>query len=214
MPTVQVKDMEGQQVGDLALRDDFFGVTPNEPVMHQAVVTHLANRRQGTHASRGRSEVAGGGRKPYRQKGTGRARQGTTRAPHWRHGGVVFGPHPRDYHKDLPKKMRRLAIASAFSARVANDDVVIVDEIRLDEISTRRMAEFLTRLGVKADKEAKVLLILGEQDAVVWKSARNIPNVKTVVAPNVSTYELLWAHKIVLARAGAERFPAWEGQAK
>ncbi|NLC58980.1 MAG: 50S ribosomal protein L4 [Armatimonadetes bacterium] len=208
MPTVDVKDMAGQTVGDLALRDDFFGITPNEPVMHQAVVTHLANRRQGTHDTRTRGEVAGGARKPYRQKGTGRARQGTIRAPQYRHGGVVFGPHPRDYHKVLPRKMRRLAIASAFSARVAADDVIVVDEIRVEQISTKRMAQFLGSLGVAG----KVLLILGEPDVAVWKSSRNIPDLKVTVAPNVSTYDLLWAHKIVMARAAAARFPAWEGQ--
>lgn len=211
MPTVDVKDMAGQKVGDLTLRDDFFGITPNEPVMHQAVVTYLANQRQGTHDTRTRGEVAGGARKPYRQKGTGRARQGSIRAPQFRHGGTVFGPHPRDYHKDMPKKMRRLAIASAFSARVADGDVIVVDDIRVDEISTKRMAQFFDALGAAGKK---VLLILGEPDDAVWKSSRNIPNVKVTVAPNVCTYDLLWAHKIVMARTGVERFPAWEGQPK
>ncbi|MBI3946827.1 MAG: 50S ribosomal protein L4 [Armatimonadetes bacterium] len=206
MPTVAVRDMEGREVGDLALRDDFFGIEPNEPVMHQAVVTHLANRRQGTHDTRTRAEVAGGARKPYRQKGTGRARQGTTRAPHFRHGGVVFGPHPRDYRKSLPKKMRRLAIASAFSARVSDGDVVVVDDIRVEEISTKRMAEFLERLAVP--RGAKVLLVLAEKDEALRKSVRNIPGVKLTVSPNVGTYDLLWANKVIMARAGVERFPA------
>lgn len=208
MPTVAVHDMEGREVGTLALRDDFFGIEPNEAVMHQAVVTYLANQRQGTHDTRTRAEVAGGARKPYRQKGTGRARQGSIRAPQFRHGGVVFGPHPRDYHKDLPKKMRRLAIASAFSARVAEGDVIVVDDIRLEEISTKRMAEFLERLGVPPG--SKVLLVLAQRDEVLWKSVRNIPGVKITVAPNVNTYDLLWAEKILLARAGVERFPPGE----
>lgn len=210
MPTVAVRDMEGQEVGDLALRDDFFGVTPNEPVMHQAVVTYLANQRVGTHQTRGRSDVSGGGRKPWREKGTGRARQGSTRAAQWRHGGVVFGPHPRDYRKALPKKMKRLAIASAFSARVADGAVIVIDELRVEEIKTARMAEVLKNLGVQG---SKVLLILGAQDAVVWKSARNIPNIRLATAPNVSTYELLWADKIVVDRAGIARFPAGGAQA-
>ncbi|HOM82996.1 MAG TPA: 50S ribosomal protein L4 [Armatimonadota bacterium] len=206
MPTINIVDMEGQKVGDLALRDDFFGISPNEGVMHQAVVTYLANQRQGTHDTRPRSEVAGGARKPYRQKGTGRARQGTIRAPQYRHGGVVFGPHPRDYRKALPKKMKRLAIASAFSTRVAAGDVVVVDAIEVGEISTKRMVEFLGRL----DATGKVLIILAKQDPVVWKSARNIPGVKVTVAPNVSTYDLLWADKIVMDRGGADRFPGGE----
>lgn len=209
MPTINIVDMEGQKVGDLALRDDFFGITPNEGVMHQAVVTYLANQRQGTHNTRQRSDVAGGGRKPYRQKGTGRARQGTIRAPHYRHGGVVFGPHPRDYRKALPKKMKRLAIASAFSTRVAAGDVIIVDAIGVEDISTRRIAEFLGRL----EATGKVLMILAGHDPAVWKSSRNIQGVKVTVAPNVSTYDLLWADKIIMAQGGAERFPAGEEQA-
>ncbi len=217
MPTVAVRDMQGQEVGDVALRDDFFGIEPNEPVMHQAVVAYLANQRQGTSETKNRSDVAGGGKKPWRQKGTGRARQGTIRAPHWRHGGVVFGPHPRDYRKDLPKKMRRLAVASAFSARVQDGDVIVVDEIRMDEISTKTFAQFLASVGAtgkvlvllappaKKDEESTSEVETPEQR--LWKSARNIPNLKMSVAPNVSTYDLLWAGKIVIARAAVDAFP-------
>lgn len=210
MPTVAVKDMEGRTVGDLALRDDFFGITPNEPVMHQAVVAYLANQRQGTASTKTRSEVSGGGRKPWRQKGTGRARQGSTRAPHWRHGGIVFGPHPRDFRKAMPKKMKRLAVASAFSARVADGDMIVIDEVRVAEIRTKSIVEFLNHLEVNG----KVLLILGEHDPQVWKSSRNIPGMKVTVAPSVSTYDLLWADKVIIARAGVDRFPAGEGQAQ
>ncbi|MDH7571841.1 MAG: 50S ribosomal protein L4, partial [Armatimonadota bacterium] len=136
MPTITVKNMEGQEVGDLSLRDDFFGIQPHEPVMHQAVVTYLANQRQGTHSTLGRSDVAGGARKPYRQKGTGRARQGSIRAPHFRHGGVVFGPKPRDYHKEMPKKMRRQALDSALLARLLDQEVIVLDGLALETPQT------------------------------------------------------------------------------
>ncbi len=210
MPTVAVRNMEGQEVGDLALRDDFFGIEPHEPVMHQAVVAYLANQRQGTAETKTRGNVAGGGKKPWRQKGTGRARQGTIRAPHWRHGGVVFGPHPRDYRKGMPKKMRRLAIASAFSARVSDGDVIVVDEIRMEQISTKAFAQFLASVGAAG----KIMVILAANDEDLWKSARNIQNIKVTVAPNANTYDLLWADKIVIAREAVSRFPVGQEEAE
>ena len=143
MPKISLRNMSGEQVGDLDLRSEVFAVEANVPLMHQAVVAENANSRQGTAQTKTRGQVKGGGAKPFRQKGTGRARQGTIRAPHYYHGGVVFGPHPRSYEKALPKKMRRAAVRCALSARVADGDVVVVEEIKLDVISTKKMVAFL-----------------------------------------------------------------------
>lgn len=196
MPSVDVLDSAGSKVGTADLKPELFEIEVNGPVMHQAVVAHLAKLRSGTHDTLSRGEVRGGGAKPYRQKGTGRARQGSIRAPHYRHGGVVFGPHPRDYDLDLPKKMRRLALRSAFSAKAGDNAIIVVNEFALDTISTKRLAEILGKIGASG----KTLLVLGESSETLLKSARNIPWVQVRVAPSVSTYDLLNADRVVLTQ--------------
>ena len=196
MPEVAVRNMEGTEVGKVTLSPEVFEIQPNSAVMHRAVVTHLARLRSGTSDTKTRSEVRGGGAKPWRQKGTGRARQGSIRAPHWRHGGVVFGPHPREYEPDMPKKMRRLAIKSALSVSLSEGRIVVVDELKLESISTKRMIEVLDKIGA----EGKTLIVLGAPDEIVSKSARNIPWVGVRVAPSVSTYDLLNADLVVFTK--------------
>ncbi len=197
MPRVDVLDSEGAKVGTAVLKPELFEIEVNGPVMHQAVVAHLAKRRQGTHDTLSRGEVSGGGSKPYRQKGTGRARQGSIRAPHYRHGGIVFGPHPRDYDVDLPKKMRRLALRSAFSSKAGDKAIIVLDQLQFDAISTKRMAEVLGKIGASG----KTLLVLDEPNETLLKSARNIPSVQIRIAPSVSTYDLLNADQVVLTKA-------------
>jgi len=196
MPRVAVLDSEGTKVGTATLKPEVFVVQPNGPVMHRAVVAHLAKIRAGSADTKTRAQVRGGGAKPYRQKGTGRARQGSIRAPHYRHGGVVFGPHPRDYDIEMPKKMRRLALRSALSAKLAEGSIVVIDELKIESISTKRLIEILGKLGA----DVKTLLVLGEPNEIVVKSARNIPWVAVRVAPSISTYDLLNADQIVLTK--------------
>ncbi len=197
MPRVDVLDAEGAKVSTAVLKPELFEVEINGPIMHQAVIAHLAKLRRGTHDTLTRAEVSGGGAKPYRQKGTGRARQGSTRAPHFRHGGVVLGPHPRTHDVDLPKKMRRLALRSAFSSKAGDKALIVMNELQIDAISTKRMAEILVKIGATG----KVLLILSEPNEIVVKSVRNIPWVQTRIAPSVSTYDLLNADQVVLTKA-------------
>ena len=197
MPRVNVLDSEGAKVSTAVLKPELFEIEINGPVMHQAVVAHLAKLRQGTHDTLTRAEVRGGGAKPYRQKGTGRARQGTIRAPHFRHGGVVFGPHPRTHDVDLPKKMRRLALRSAFSSKAGDKALIVMKELQLDAISTKRMVEILDKIGATG----KVLLVLSEPNEILLKSVRNIPWVQIRIAPSVSTYDLLNADRVVLTKA-------------
>lgn len=201
MAKISLRNMAGDQVGDLELKAEVFEVEPNVSLMHQAVVTEQANMRQGTADTKSRSEVSGGGAKPYRQKGTGRARQGSIRAPHYYHGGIVFGPEPRSYRKAMPKKMRRGALRSALSARVADDAVVIIDEIKLDSISTKKMAAFLD--GVGATRRALVVMDSVTNEIVL--SSRNIPGVELRVAPGVSVRDVLNADKIVMTRAAVAK---------
>ncbi|MCL5102706.1 MAG: 50S ribosomal protein L4 [Armatimonadetes bacterium] len=201
MAKVTLRNMSGESVGDLELGAELFGVEPNIPLMHQAVVAEEANARQGTSDTKQRSEVSGGGRKPFRQKGTGRARQGSIRAPHYYHGGVVFGPHPRSYSKALPKKMRRGALKCALSARLADEAVVVVDEIKLDEISTKKMAAFLDSMEVYG----KALVVLDGITEEIRKSSRNIPGVELRVAPGVSVRDVLNADRIVMTRGAVEK---------
>lgn len=201
MPKVSLRNMSGEEVGDLELRPDVFEVSSNVPLMHQAVVAEESNARQGTSSTRTRSEVRGGGRKPYRQKGTGRARQGSIRAPHWAHGGVVFGPSPRSYHKAMPKKMRRAALRSALSARLADDAVVVLDEIKLDTISTKQMAALLDSL----DAFGSTLVVLDDISEEIRKSSRNIPGVQLRLSPAVSVRDVLNAEKIIITRAAVEK---------
>ncbi|MBP6964780.1 MAG: 50S ribosomal protein L4 [Armatimonadetes bacterium] len=200
MPRVDIVDSEGTKVGQTNLKPQLFGIEVNVPVMHQAVVAHLAKCRQGTHDTLTRAEVAGGGAKPYRQKGTGRARQGSIRAPHYRHGGVVFGPHPRSHDVDLPKKMRRLALRSAFSSKAADKAIIVLDQLTLESISTRKCAEILTKIGANG----KTLLVLSDPDQTLIKSLRNIPWVQVRIAPSVSSYDLLNADQVVVTKAALD----------
>lgn len=196
MPTVSVYDMTGKQTGSMELSADVFGIEPNVTVMHSAVINFLANQRQGTQSTKTRSEVSGGGRKPWRQKGTGHARQGSTRAPQWMHGGIALGPKPRSYRYALPKKVRRLALKSAFSSKVAADEMLVLDNLSMDEIKTKTIAAMLGALG--ADR--KVLLVLPEKDDKVILSARNIPGVKTALVNTLNVYDILNADKFIVVK--------------
>ena len=188
--------MEGKNVGTLELADSVFGIEPNAAVMHMMVVNYLAAQRQGTQSALTRSEVSGGGRKPLRQKGTGRARQGSTRAPQWTHGGIVFAPKPRSYRFTVNKKVRRLAMKSAFSAKAQESSIIVVDSIKMDEYKTKKMAAMLSAIGV----EKKALVVLPEVDSKVIKSASNIPGVKTAQVNELNVYDILNADKLVIAK--------------
>ncbi|MGI6296900.1 MAG: 50S ribosomal protein L4 [Armatimonadota bacterium] len=201
MPKINLHNMSGESVGEIELRSDVFEVAANVPLMHQAVVTEQANKRQGTANTLTRDEVSGGGKKPYRQKGTGRARQGSTRAPHWTHGGVVFGPHPRSYAKAFPKKMRRGAIKSALSARLVDGDIIVIEELKLDKISTKTMVGILDSLGAYG----KTLLVLDVLTDEVRKSTRNIPGVELRISPAISVRDILNADKVVMTRGAVEK---------
>ena len=189
MPTVSVYDMTGKETGKMELSDAIFGIEPNKAVMHSAVVNYLANQRQGTQSTLTRAEVSGGGKKPWRQKGTGHARQGSTRSPQWTHGGIAFGPKPRSYRYAIPKKMRRLALKSAFSDKVATGDMIVLDALTLEEI-------MLKALGA----EKKVMIVLPEKDETVLKSARNIPGVNVTLVNTLNTYEVLNADKFIVLK--------------
>ena len=188
--------MEGKNVGTIELADSVFGIEPNAAVMHQMVVNYLAAQRQGTQSALTRSEVSGGGRKPWRQKGTGRARQGSTRAPQWTHGGIVFAPKPRDYRFTVNKKVRRLAMKSALSSKALESSIIVVDSIKLDEFKTRKMAAMLSAVGV----DKKALVVLPEVDVKVIKSASNIPGVKTAQVNELNVFDILNADKLVIAK--------------
>ena len=196
MPSVSVYDMTGKKTSSMKLSDDIFGIEPNVAVMHSAVINYLANQRQGTQSTKTRSEVSGGGRKPWRQKGTGHARQGSTRSPQWTHGGIALGPKPRSYRFALPKKVRRLAMKSAFSSKVAAGEMMILKELTLDEIKTKTMVNLFGAL--KADK--KVLLVLPEKDEKVILSARNIPGVKTALVNTLNVYDILNCDKFIVVK--------------
>ena len=200
MPQVTVFDMTGKSVGEMTLSDAIFGIEPNTSVMHAAVVNYLANQRQGTQSTLTRSEVSGGGRKPWKQKGTGRARQGSTRAPQWTHGGVALGPKPRDYSYELPKKVKRLALKSAFSAKVADNNLIVVDNIAVEGYKTKAVAEMLSNLG--ADKKA--LIVMPEVDAKLIKSAANIPGVKTALVNTINVYDILKYNTVIATKAAVE----------
>ena len=187
MATVSTFDMTGKQTGTMELADSVFGIAPNATVMHSAVVNYLANQRQGTQSTLTRSEVSGGGRKPWRQKGTGHARQGSTRSPQWTHGGIALGPKPRSYSYVLPKKVRRLALKSAFSSKVLSGDMLVLDELTLEAIKTKVVAEMLKALEAKK----KVLIVLPEKDEKAILSARNIPGVKTALVNTLNVYDIL-----------------------
>ena len=192
-----VYDMTGKQVGEVELSEAIFGIEPNVSVMHDVVKNHLANCRQGTQSALTRAEVSGGGKKPWRQKGSGRARQGSTRAPQWTHGGIVFAPKPRDYSYRLNKKVRRLALKSALSAKAQADEIVVIDEIKMEEIKTKTFKAFLD--AVKVDRKA--LVVTAEANELVVKSARNIAGVATTPATILSPYQILTSGKMVVDKA-------------
>src|SRR5216683_6003084 len=188
MPSTTVYNMAGEALEKLELSEQVFGVTPNVAVLHQVVTAQLVNRRQGNASTKTRSEVAGGGRKPYKQKGTGRARQGSTRAPQFRHGGVVFGPRPHEYHQDVPKKMRRLAIKSALSDKVANEQLIVLRDLALESPRTKEMLEILANLPVKGKR---ILMMLPKRDENIVLSTRNIPSAKVQHVASINVVELL-----------------------
>ena len=195
MANVSVYNMEGKEVGKMDLNDAIFGVEINEHLVHLAVVQHLANKRQGTQKAKTRAEVSGGGRKPWRQKGTGHARQGSTRSPQWTHGGVVFAPTPRDYSFKLNKKEKRIALKSALTSKVQDGKVMVLDELKLDEIKTKKFQEVLTNLNAN-----KALVVIKENDKNIVLSARNIPDAQTVVADSINVYDIMKAGTVVLTK--------------
>ncbi len=195
MANVSVYNMEGKEVGKIDLNDAVFGVEVNEHLVHMAVVQQLANNRQGTQKAKTRSEVSGGGRKPWRQKGTGHARQGSTRAPQWTGGGVVFAPVPRDYSFKLNKKEKRLALKSALTSRVQENKLIVVDELKLDEIKTKKFQNVMNNLNVK-----KALVVLADNDEKVVMSARNIPTIKTALTNTINVYDIMKAGTVVLTK--------------
>ena len=195
--TTKVYNMSGDQVGEVELSEGIFGIEPNVSVMHDVVKNHLANCRQGTQSALTRAEVSGGGRKPWRQKGTGRARQGSTRAPQWTHGGIVFAPKPRDYSYRLNKKTRRLALKSALSAKAQAGEIVVIDSIEMPQIKTKIFKKFLEAIKV----ERKALVITAEVNELVVKSSRNIEGVQTTFANLINVYDILNANQLVLDKA-------------
>ncbi|MCI8674995.1 MAG: 50S ribosomal protein L4 [Lachnospiraceae bacterium] len=199
MANVSVYNMKGETVGTLELNDAVFGVEVNEHLVHMAVVAQLANKRQGTQSARTRAEVSGGGKKPWRQKGTGHARQGSTRAPQWTGGGIVFAPKPRDYTIKLNKKEKRLALKSALTSRVNEGKFIVVDQIAMDEIKTKNFKAMLDALNVN-----KALVVLDSNDQTVVKSARNIENVKTALTNTINVYDILKYNTVVTTKAAVE----------
>ncbi len=196
MPKVAVLDMAGKEVGSIDLSESVFGIEPNKSVMLHMVKNFLANQRQGTQSALTRSEVSGGGKKPWRQKGTSHARQGSTRAPQWTHGGIVFAPKPRDYSYTVNKKVRRLAMKSAFSAKVAENDMIVLDAIKMDEYKTKTIAAMLKAVG----SAKKALIVLPEVDEKVIASAANIPGVKTAQVNTLNVYDILNADKFIVVK--------------
>ena len=196
MPKVDVYNMDGQKVGDMILSDDVFGVEVNKTVMHAAVVNILANARQGTQSTKTRAEVRGGGRKPWRQKGTGRARHGSIRSPQWVGGGVALGPKPRSYSYTLPKKVKRLALKSALTSKVLENNIMVLDELKLEAIKTKEMAKVLDKLNV----DTSALIVLPAVDENVIKSSRNISGVKTALVNTINTYDILRYKKFIATR--------------
>ena len=201
MPTVAVFNMAGQEVEKIELNDAVFGIEPNVAVMHDVVKNHLANRRQGTQSALTRAEVSGGGKKPWRQKGTGHARQGSTRAPQWTHGGIVFAPKPRCYRYTLNKKVRRLAMLSALSSKVADNQMVVIDNIAAEDYKTKTIAAMLKAVGA----EKKALIVLPEMDKKVIASANNIPGVKTAQVNTLNVYDILNADMFVVAKGAVSK---------
>ena len=200
MSTARVVDQDGAVTGNVELPESIFGIEPNGPVMHQALLRQLANGRQGTSSTKTRSDVRGGGRKPWRQKGTGRARQGSSRAPHWEGGGVVFGPHPRSYRMEMPRKQRRLALRSALSSKAQDGGLVVLETFTLEAPQTRAVTELLRTV----DAGKRVLVVLGSHNEMLEKSARNIAEVQVTLAGNLSVRDLLMAETVIVTRDAIE----------
>ena len=201
MPNIAVLDMAGKNVGEITLSDAIFGITPNAVVMHAAVINYLANQRQGTQSTLTRTEVSGGGKKPWRQKGTGHARQGSTRAPQWRHGGIVHAPKPRDYSYSLNKKVRRLALKSALSDKVLSGDLIVLDELKLETYKTKVVADCLKAIG--AGKKA--LIVLENNDAFAVKSIANIAGAKSAQVNTINTYDIINADTLVIVKGAVAK---------
>ena len=199
MATISVLNMEGKEVGTMELNDAVFGVEVNEHLVHRAVVQQLANNRQGTQKAKTRSEVSGGGRKPWRQKGTGQARQGSIRAPQWKGGGVVFAPTPRDYSFKMNKKEKRAALKSALTSRVQENKFIVLDELKLDEIKTKKFVEVMKNLDIQ-----KALVVMNDYDTNVIKSAANVPFVKTALTNTINVYDVLKYNTVVVTKAAVE----------
>ncbi len=200
MASVSVYNMEGKEVGNIELSDEVFGVEINENLVHQAVLKQLADNRQGTQKAKTRSEVSGGGKKPWRQKGTGHARQGSTRSPQWTHGGVVFAPVPRDYSIKMNKKEKRYALKSALTSRVQEEKFIVLDELKLDEIKTKKFAEVLSALKVN-----KAIVILDSMDKNAILSARNIPDVITAQVNTINTYDIMKYNTVITTKAAVQK---------
>ncbi len=200
MPKVALYNINGEQVGEIELKDEIFGIEPNQHVLHQAVQAQLAAERAGTHSTKTRAEVAGGGKKPWRQKGTGRARHGSIRSPIWRGGGITFGPKPRQYGFKLPKKLRRLALKSALSAKVLANEIIVLDSLAFAAPKTKEMVKVLTNLKAK-----NALLVTEQLDENIFKSARNIPGVKPVTAAGINVYDLLKHGSLVITKDAVAR---------
>lgn len=196
MPKVAIYNMEGKEVGEIQLNDEVFGIEPNQAVVHEAVVMQLASLRRGTHSALTRAEVRGGGRKPWRQKGTGRARAGTTRSPLWRKGGIVFAPKPRDYSYSIPRKKRRLAVKSVLSAKVNGGDLIVLDDLKFEQPRTKDMVKVLANLQVAK----KALVVTAEPTGYVQESARNIPGIKPLAADGINVYDLLNHDKLIITK--------------
>lgn len=201
MPNMKVMDMTGKKVGEISLSDAVFGAEVNGAVLHIAVKSYLANQRQGTQSTKTRTEVSGGGKKPWKQKGTGHARQGSTRAPQWTHGGIALGPKPRSYRFEINKKVKRIALQSAFSSKVETGDMIVVDAITATEFKTKTMANMLKALG----SEKKALVVLADNDIKAVKSLANIPGVKTAQVNTINVYDVLNCDKFIVAKGAAEK---------
>jgi large subunit ribosomal protein L4 len=201
MPTVAVYNTNGEQVGQINLKQEVFGVDVRKDILHRVVTMQLANKRVGTASTKTRSEVRGGGIKPWRQKGTGRARHGSIRSPIWTGGGIVFGPHPKSYRISIPKKIKRLAMKSALSSKVVDNEIIVLDEIQMDQPKTREFVKILNNLNVTD----KALVVLANKDENVEKSARNIPGVKTTLANTLNVYDILNCGRLILTKGAVEK---------
>ena len=201
MPNTVLYNMEGKELGKFELNDAVFGIEPNKTAIHTVVVSYLANQRQGTQSTKTRTEVAGGGIKPWRQKGTGRARQGSIRSPQWTGGGVVFAPKPRSYRTSVNKKVKKLALKSALSAKVQDEEIFVIDNISVEEIKTKKIVGMLSGLNV----EKKALIVLPENDEKIYKSARNIPGVAVAFVGTLNVYDLLKYNTLIIAKDAAEK---------